>query len=93
MSQGEVGEQRRAEILRFLAKHLDDRGYSPSMQEVGDAIGVHKNGARHHLLKMQRDGLVQMTEGSYRSIRLTEDGRKALKAGDNGKQVSKAQAK
>lgn len=66
----EQGERQREKILAFIAEFIDENGYSPSMQEVGNAIGSHKNGARHHLLKLQKEGKVTMTEGSYRSIRL-----------------------
>lgn len=84
MSQYEQGVQRRLEILRFVAGYIEQNGYSPSMQEIGDGTGVHKNGARHHLLKLQSDGLVTTTEGAYRSIRLTDKGRGALVTGDLG---------
>lgn len=92
MSQSEQGEQRRHQILVFLRDYARDHGYSPSMQEIGDGIGVHKNGARHHLLKLQSEGLVEMTEGSYRSIRLTDQGHRALGDNDHEKELPKAHA-
>jgi SOS-response transcriptional repressor LexA len=78
MSLIEQGEHKRDEILLFLSGFITKNGYSPSMQEVGTAIGSHKNGARHHLLRLQKDGAITMAEGSYRSIRLTEVGERRV---------------
>jgi len=42
------------------------------MAEIADAHGIAKNAVRHHLMRLQRDGKVSMTEGKYRSIRILD---------------------
>lgn len=66
------GEERRREILEWVRHFIDDNGYSPSMEEIGVGIGVHKNAVNHHLKKLQKEGKVSMTPGKYRSLRLIE---------------------
>lgn len=67
------GENRREEILDFIAAYHAEWGFAPSMDEIAQGVGVVKNAARHHLLKLQQEGKVCMTPGKYRSLRLTGD--------------------
>jgi SOS-response transcriptional repressor LexA len=64
------GVNRRESIMRFIKTYHDDYGFPPSMAEIAEEQGIAKSAIRHHLYRMQRDGLVSMKPGSHRSIRV-----------------------
>lgn len=71
------GWQKRFEILRYLARRAARGGGSPSVREVGSAVGLKSSQTAHkHLGKLEEAGYVER-EGAARSargIRLTEKG-------------------
>lgn len=71
----EQGEKRREQILAFVREYIHTKGYSPSIAEIGKAVGiVSPNAVRNHLHRMQDDGLIEVTPRVARSIRvLSED--------------------
>lgn len=67
------GERRRAQMLKFINKHIAQKGYSPTIHEIGAAVGVNSpNAVRNHLLKMEEEGLIRMTPRVARSITVLE---------------------
>jgi len=54
----------RARILAFVRDSLE-RGRSPSIREVQEAVGLHTpEGTRQHLLRLAEEGSLERTEGS-----------------------------
>ncbi|MCL5048343.1 MAG: transcriptional repressor LexA [Firmicutes bacterium] len=48
---------KRKEILNFIAKEIQSRGYPPSVREIGDAVGLSSTSTVHsHLKVLQEDG-------------------------------------
>jgi len=68
----EQGVHRRESILRYIKTYHQEYGFPPSMAEIASEEGIAKSAIRHHLYRLQRDGLVVLTPGKYRSIRLTD---------------------
>ncbi|MNG26276.1 LexA repressor [compost metagenome] len=61
-------------ILEFLRQHIGEKGYSPTIAEIGDAVGLRSSSTTHGYIKRLQDaGLVTFTEGTARSIRLVEE--------------------
>lgn len=70
----EQGEKRRDQIMRFVKKYMAKHGYSPSISEIGEAVGVSSpNAVRNHLHKLRDDGRIDITPRVARSIRILEE--------------------
>lgn len=70
------GVDRRRAIYAFVKDFIKENGYGPSIDEITTGIAVQsKTAVRHHLTKMIEQGVITMTPGKYRSIRVP-DGRR-----------------
>ena len=66
--------KRQREVLDFLGEFIRDRGYSPSIQEIGDALGMSSVATVHkHLTQLKRKGFIRQEPNRKRSIELGED--------------------
>ncbi len=64
---------RQQEILDFIRQMLESEGFPPTLAEIADAIGVRSvNGVRDHLKALARKGVVELTPGVSRGIRLLQ---------------------
>jgi repressor LexA len=64
--------ERRQRIVDFIAHTVEDRGYPPSVREIADAVGLASTSAvHHHLIALERDGLLERGTHSSRALRLT----------------------
>ena len=64
--------ERRQRILDCIAKTVEERGYPPSVREIADAVGLASTSAvHHHLIALERDGLLERGSHSSRALRLT----------------------
>ena len=64
--------ERRQRILDCIARTVSERGYPPSVREIADAVGLASTSAvHHHLLALQRDGLLERGTHASRALRLT----------------------
>jgi repressor LexA len=64
--------ERRQRILDFIASTVDERGYPPSVREIADAVGLASTSAvHHHLIALERDGLLERGTNSSRALRVT----------------------
>lgn len=65
--------ERRHRILECIARTVEERGYPPSVREIADAVGLASTSAvHHHLLTLERDGLLERGSHSSRALRLTQ---------------------
>jgi repressor LexA len=63
---------RRQRILDCIAQTVEERGYPPSVREIADAVGLASTSAvHHHLIALERDGLLERGTHSSRALRLT----------------------
>ena len=64
--------ERRQRILDCIAHAVEERGYPPSVREIADAVGLASTSAvHHHLLALERDGLLERGTHSSRALRVT----------------------
>ncbi len=63
--------ERRQRILDCIARTVEERGYPPSVREIADAVGLASTSAvHHHLVSLERDGLLERGTHSSRALRL-----------------------
>lgn len=56
-------------ILEFIAEQIRERGYPPSVREIGEAVGLTSSSTVHaHLKVLQRDGFLQRDPTKPRAI-------------------------
>lgn len=65
-----MSETRRA-ILRCIARHQAEHGWSPSVRELAREVGRSTSTVHQHLVGLQRQGFIQRGIGP-RQIRLVE---------------------
>jgi repressor LexA len=64
---------RRQKILECIARAVEERGYPPSVREIADAVGLASTSAvHHHLIALEREGLLERGTHSSRALRLTQ---------------------
>jgi repressor LexA len=64
--------ERRQRILDCIARTVEERGYPPSVREIADAVGLASTSAvHHHLIALERDGLIERGVNASRALRLT----------------------
>jgi repressor LexA len=64
---------RQIEILRMIETHVEESGFPPTRAEICSAMGFSSpNAAETHLRALERKGVIEMTSGASRGIRLTQ---------------------
>ena len=62
---------RQQEILLLIRKHIADTGFPPTRAEIAAALGFRSpNAAEEHLKALARKGVIELTSGASRGIRL-----------------------
>lgn len=62
--------RRRRDILEFISATIKDRGYPPTVREIGDAVGLKSSSTVHfHLNVLQKMGLIERDGSLTRAIR------------------------
>jgi repressor LexA len=65
---------KRREILHFISTELRDRGYPPSVREIGEAVGLTSSSTVHaHLATLQRHGYLHRDPTKPRAIEVRYD--------------------
>ncbi|HLI24621.1 MAG TPA: transcriptional repressor LexA [Acidimicrobiales bacterium] len=73
MTETELTGKRR-EILDFIAEQLRERGYPPSVREIGMAVGLTSSSTVHaHLTTLQRQGYLRRDPTKPRAIEVRYD--------------------
>ena len=68
MAESALAGKRRS-ILEFIAEQIRQRGYPPSVREIGEAVGLTSSSTVHtHLKVLQRDGYLQRDPTKPRAI-------------------------
>lgn len=77
MSAGEIDTEltgKRREILDFIARQIQERGYPPSVREIGEAVGLTSSSTVHtHLTTLQRQGYLRRDPTKPRAIEVRYD--------------------
>lgn len=62
---------RQSEVLNFIRRHLDRTGFPPTRSEISEALGFRSNNAaEQHLRALANKGMIELTSGASRGIRL-----------------------
>lgn len=72
--ESEVLTGKRREILDFIAQELKERGYPPSVREIGEAVGLASSSTVHaHLATLQRQGFLRRDPAKPRALAVLYD--------------------
>src|SRR5215475_9792772 len=64
--------KRQKQILDFITRFLDEKGYSPSLMEIGEHFGLRSPATIHkHVDNLRKKGLVRKTWNANRSLELS----------------------
>jgi len=74
---------RQLEVLRFIAREIEERGYPPTIREIGEALDIRStNGVNDHLKALERKGFLTRDPVKSRALIPTSSAREALGGGD-----------
>src|SRR5215471_10189969 len=81
--------QRQQMVLDFIRQSISDRGYPPTLREIGARMGIRStNGVNDHLRALERKGYLTREDMKSRALRPTNMGPgHAANARVNGDQV------
>jgi repressor LexA len=66
---------RQSEILNLIRRHIEKTGLPPTRAEICEAFGFSSpNAAEAHLRTLERKGVIEMTPGTSRGIRIRAQG-------------------
>ena len=63
--------RRQREILDYITKHLEEKGYAPSFEEIARQFGFQSLATVHeHLTNLERKGYIRRTHNESRAIEI-----------------------
>ncbi|MCX7765265.1 MAG: transcriptional repressor LexA [Candidatus Sumerlaeia bacterium] len=63
--------KRQREIYNYIRKYIRKNGYAPTLEEIGEGVGISSLATVHkHLKNMEKKGVIQRTWNRVRSIEL-----------------------
>ena len=78
--------KREKAILKYIEKQVNQKGYPPSVREIGKAVGLRSTATVHGYLRaLQEKGYIKKEDQKGRTLKLLKGG--ANKDADNGKQL------
>ena len=61
--------KRQRMVLEYIAESVKDRGYPPSMREIGEAVGLASpSSVKHQLASLERKGFIRRDPNRPRAI-------------------------
>jgi repressor LexA len=73
---------RQTEIYEFVTRYVDERGYPPTVREIGEAVGLASPSTVHaHLANLERAGLLRRDPTKPRALELVGRERPSPQAG------------
>jgi repressor LexA len=64
--------RRQLDILRFVGSYVQEHGMSPTLEEIGEHLGVHRVTVFQHLNALERRGAVRRSRQLARSIEVLD---------------------
>lgn len=66
--------ERQKAVLDFIVESIQDRGYPPTLREIGNHLGIRStNGVNDHLRALERKGYLTREDMKSRTLRPTPD--------------------
>jgi repressor LexA len=79
---------RQLEVLRFIARQIEDQGYPPTIREIGEALDIRStNGVNDHLKALERKGYLTRDPVKSRALIPTQRARDVLSGRGAGTNV------
>jgi repressor LexA len=76
--------KRQEQTLDFIRQSIEDRGYPPTLREIGEHMGIRStNGVNDHLRALERKGYLTREDMKSRALKLVEDQLEAAPAKAN----------
>jgi repressor LexA len=64
--------ERQRAVLEFIHESIEERGYPPTLREIGNHLGIRStNGVNDHLRALERKGYLTREDMKSRTLRLT----------------------
>lgn len=76
-----IKSNKQMEIYEFIKSHIQEKGYPPSVREIGAAVGLSSTSTVHgHLERLEKKGLIKRDATKPRTIEVIENsmGRKEM---------------
>ncbi|MGM0124210.1 LexA repressor [Enterococcus sp. AZ194] len=68
-------ETRQVDILKYIYEQVNEKGYPPTVREIGEAVNLSSTSTVHgHLARLEKKGLIQRDPTKPRAIELTAMG-------------------
>ena len=62
---------RQLQILNFIHDYIQEKGYSPTVREIMDGVGLYSSSTAHyHISVLQAEGYIDKVESAPRTIRV-----------------------
>jgi SOS-response transcriptional repressor LexA len=75
--------KRQAQTLDYIRQSIEERGYPPTLREIGEFMGIRStNGVNDHLRALERKGYLRREDMKSRALRLVHDPDPARRASD-----------
>lgn len=82
--------ERQAQVLQYIRQSITDRGYPPTLREIGAHMGIRStNGVNDHLRALERKGYLTREDMKSRALRPRD--LEAVSANDSGAQGAAGQ--
>ncbi len=66
--------KKQKQILDFISQYIQINGYSPTLQEIADAMGLSSLATVHeHLQALEKKGIIKKYDGSVRGIEVLDE--------------------
>jgi repressor LexA len=66
--------KRQEQTLEFIRRSIENRGYPPTLREIGEHMGIRStNGVNDHLRALERKGYLTREDMKSRALKLVED--------------------
>ena len=64
---------RQLQVLAYIAERIRERGYPPTIREIGNELGIRStNGVNDHLKALERKGYINRSGSKSRAIMVTD---------------------
>ncbi len=74
--------KRQQQTLEFIRRSISERGYPPTLREIGEHMGIRStNGVNDHLRALERKGYLRREDMKSRALKLVEDNSESLFGG------------
>lgn len=65
--------RRQTEVLDFIRSHIEDKGFSPTLDEIAAVFSVRAVTIFEHVKELERKGVIRTERNRARSIEIVED--------------------